>query len=102
MNNAGICTEAGDPRPIDQVDEDAFDAHMRINARGVFLGSKYAVQQFKKQEPLANGMRGWIVNFASMVSNIGMQGLSKSTYFKKSVGAAPCIKLTQYSWIHRV
>jgi NAD(P)-dependent dehydrogenase (short-subunit alcohol dehydrogenase family) len=52
---------------------------MRINARGVFLGSKYSVLQFLKQEPRANGMRGWIVNFASMVSNIGMQGLSKSS-----------------------
>jgi NAD(P)-dependent dehydrogenase (short-subunit alcohol dehydrogenase family) len=77
VNNAGICSEANNPQPIDQVDEDAFDAHMRINARGVFLGSKYSVQQFLKQEPRANGMRGWIVNFASMVSNIGMQGLSK-------------------------
>lgn len=77
MNNAGICTEASNPQPIDEVDEDAFDANMRINARGVFLGSKYAVQQFKRQEPRANGMRGWIVNLASMVSNIGMQGLSK-------------------------
>lgn len=77
MNNAGICSEASNPQPIDQVDEDSFDAHMRINARGVFLGSKYSVQQFLKQEPRANGMRGWIVNFASMVSNIGMQGLSK-------------------------
>lgn len=77
MNNAGICAEASNPQPIDQVDEDTFDAHMRINTRGVFLGCKYSVQQFKKQEPRENGMRGSIVNFASMVSNIGMQGLSK-------------------------
>ena len=78
MGNAGICTEAGNPQPIHEVDEDVFDAHMRINARGVFLGSKYCVQQFLKQEPRANGIRGWIVNLASMVSNIGMPGLSKS------------------------
>jgi NAD(P)-dependent dehydrogenase (short-subunit alcohol dehydrogenase family) len=77
VNNAGICTEAADPRPIYDVDEDQFDAHMRINARGVFLGSKYSVKQFLNQEPRANGMRGWIVNFASMVSNIGMRGVSK-------------------------
>jgi NAD(P)-dependent dehydrogenase (short-subunit alcohol dehydrogenase family) len=77
VNNAGICSEAANPQPIDQVDEDAFDAHMRVNTRGVFLGSKYSVQQFLKQEPRANGMRGWIVNFASMVSNMGMPGLSK-------------------------
>jgi NAD(P)-dependent dehydrogenase (short-subunit alcohol dehydrogenase family) len=77
VNNAGICTEAANPQPVDQADEDEFDAHMRINARGVFLGSKYCVQQFLKQEPRANGMRGWVVNLASMVSSIGMQGLSK-------------------------
>jgi NAD(P)-dependent dehydrogenase (short-subunit alcohol dehydrogenase family) len=50
---------------------------MRVNARGVFLGCKYSAQQFLKQEPRANGMRGWIVNLASMVSNIGMPGLSE-------------------------
>lgn len=60
------------------MDEAAFDAHMRINTRGCFLGSKHAVQQMKKQEPhVSSGLRGWIVNFASMVANIGMAGLSK-------------------------
>jgi NAD(P)-dependent dehydrogenase (short-subunit alcohol dehydrogenase family) len=78
VNNAGICTEASKPLPVYEADEDEFDAHMRINARGVFLGTKYCVQQFLKQEPRANGIRGWVVNLASMVSNIGMQGLSKS------------------------
>lgn len=77
VNNAGICTEANNPQPIDEVDEDAFDAHLRINTRGVFLGCKYAVQQMKKQELHPCGLRGWIVNFASMVANIGMPGLSK-------------------------
>jgi NAD(P)-dependent dehydrogenase (short-subunit alcohol dehydrogenase family) len=77
VNNAGVCAEARNPQPIDDFDEDVFDTAMRINARGVFLGCKYAVRQFKKQEPHANGMRGWIVNLASMVSSIGMQGLSK-------------------------
>jgi NAD(P)-dependent dehydrogenase (short-subunit alcohol dehydrogenase family) len=77
VNNAGICSEASNPQPIHLVDEAEFDAHMRINARGVFLGSKYCVQQFLKQEPRANGLRGWIINMASMVSNVGMQGVSK-------------------------
>jgi NAD(P)-dependent dehydrogenase (short-subunit alcohol dehydrogenase family) len=75
VNNAGICTEANKPQPIDEVDEDAFDAHLRVNTRGVFLGCKYAVRQFKKQELHPCGIRGWIVNFASMVANIGMAGL---------------------------
>lgn len=97
MGNAGICTEAGNPQPIHEVDEEAFDAHMRINARGVFLGSKYCVQQFLKQEPRANGVRGWIVNFASMVSNIGMQGLSESDLIGMDWSSKG---LTLYSWIH--
>ncbi|OWY43217.1 NAD(P)-binding protein [Alternaria alternata] len=87
VNNAGICAEASNPLPIDQVDEDMFDAHMRINTRGVFLGCKYAVRQFKVQEPQSNGMRGWIVNLASMVSNIGMQGLTGYTASKGAVAA---------------
>ncbi|KAH3987377.1 hypothetical protein HBH70_009180 [Parastagonospora nodorum] len=87
VGNAGICTEAGNPQPIHEVDEDVFDAHMRINARGVFLGSKYCVQQFLKQEPRANGIRGWIVNLASMVSNIGMPGLTGYTASKGAVAA---------------
>jgi len=65
---------------------------MRINARGVFLGSKYSVQQFLKQEPRANGMRGWIINFASMVSNIGMQGLSKSITPRQRVCLAKSLR----------
>ncbi|KAI4617150.1 uncharacterized protein J4E87_008390 [Alternaria ethzedia] len=87
VNNAGICTEASNPQPIDQVDEDMFDAHMRINTRGVFLGCKYAVRQFKAQAPHSNGMRGWIVNLASMVSNIGMQGLTGYTASKGAVAS---------------
>lgn len=77
VNCAGICLETSNPRPIDEVDEDSFDAHLCVNTRGVFLGSKYAVKQFKTQDPHPSGIRGWVINFASMVSNIGMQGLSK-------------------------
>lgn len=87
VNNAGICTEANNPQPIDEVDEDAFDAHLRINTRGVFLGCKYAVRQFKKQELHPCGIRGWIVNFASMVATIGMAGLSGYTASKGAVAA---------------
>lgn len=75
VNNAGICAEASNPQPIDAFDEAVFDTAMAVNARGVFLGCKYSVRQFKQQEPRADGMCGWIVNLASMVSSIGMQGL---------------------------
>jgi NAD(P)-dependent dehydrogenase (short-subunit alcohol dehydrogenase family) len=100
VNNAGICMEAGNPLPIDQVDEDMFDAHMRINTRGVFLGCKYAVRQFKAQVPHPNGMRGWIVNLASMVSNIGMQGLSE--LFHAFENFALYVGLTCPSWVYGV
>jgi NAD(P)-dependent dehydrogenase (short-subunit alcohol dehydrogenase family) len=77
INNAGICTEAEVPQPIATASEDAFDAHVRVNARGTFIASKYVIQQMKKQERHDSGVRGWVVNFGSMASLIGMVGLRK-------------------------
>jgi NAD(P)-dependent dehydrogenase (short-subunit alcohol dehydrogenase family) len=49
-----------------------------VNARGVFLGMKYAVTQMMKQDPLASGKRGWIVNIASIGGQVGLA--LESTY----------------------
>lgn len=97
VNNAGICTEANNPQPIDEVDEDAFDAHLRINSRGAFLGCKYAIQQMKKQDLHPCGLRGWIVNFASMVANIGMAGLSM---FDLRTSLEHFLTISISSWLH--
>ncbi len=76
VNNAGISVESTHVRPfkIHETSEEDYDKTMAINAKGVFLGCKYAIQQMLKQNPLANQSaddtsspsRGWIVNTASV------------------------------------
>lgn len=77
VNNAGICTEAASPAPVDESSEEQFDRHLQINTKGAYLGCKYAVEQMKKQEPHACGVRGWIVNVASLGATVGIPGLGR-------------------------
>src|SRR5262249_56619084 len=62
VNNAGY----GIPGSVVETDEDAWDALMAVNVRGVFLCSKYAIPAMK-----ANG-GGTIVNTASVVAAVGI------------------------------
>ncbi|KKY14276.1 putative gluconate 5 [Diplodia seriata] len=75
VNNAGICSEAAKPAPVDESSEEDFDRHLQINTKGAYLGCKYAVRQMKRQEPHACGVRGWIVNVASLGATVGIPGL---------------------------
>ncbi|KAI8941507.1 hypothetical protein NX059_002723 [Plenodomus lindquistii] len=78
VNNAGMSVEGGSPhgpRPVWEFDEAAFDKTFAINVKGVFLGLKYATAQMIKQEPHANGDRGWIINLASVFGLGGGPGL---------------------------
>ena len=71
-NNAGI---AGPIAPTAEHDEDAFDAVIAVNLRGVFLGMKYAIPLM-----LSTG-GGSIINtssMASLVAFLGMPGYSAS------------------------
>ena len=80
VNNAGISVEGGSehgPRPVWEYDEQAFGKTMDVNVKGVFLGLKYATAQMIKQEPHANGDRGWIVNLASVFGLGGGPGVCK-------------------------
>jgi NAD(P)-dependent dehydrogenase (short-subunit alcohol dehydrogenase family) len=61
VNNAGISGSA----VSDMLDTDAWDKLMAVNARGVFLGTKHAVQAMKK----SGG--GSIVNLSSISGNTG-------------------------------
>jgi NAD(P)-dependent dehydrogenase (short-subunit alcohol dehydrogenase family) len=61
VNNAGISGSA----VSDMLDTDAWDRLMQVNARGVFLGTKYAVLEMKK----TGG--GAIVNLSSISGNTG-------------------------------
>ncbi len=61
VNNAGISGSA----VSDMLDTDAWDNLMKVNARGVFLGTKYAVLAMKQ----SGG--GSIVNLSSISGNAG-------------------------------
>ena len=72
-NNAGISAESTHVQPlrIHETSEDDYDKTMAINAKGLFLGCKYAIKQMLAQKPLRNPdgsekSRGWIVNTASV------------------------------------
>ena len=58
FNNAGIMHDA---LPTDQLDDDAFQAVMNVNVRGVWLGMKYQIPAM-----LSNG-GGSIINTASVL-----------------------------------
>jgi NAD(P)-dependent dehydrogenase (short-subunit alcohol dehydrogenase family) len=76
VNNAGISIESTHLRPtkIHETSEEDFDKTMAINAKGIFLGCKYAIRQMLKQDPLPNQSTddtsppsgGWIINTASV------------------------------------
>ncbi|KAL8791247.1 MAG: hypothetical protein Q9213_000204 [Squamulea squamosa] len=73
VNNAGTGgTETAGK--IHEMTEQTWDFTMTINARSVFLGTKYAIAQFLAQSPhKQSGHRGWIINTASMLGIVGLQ-----------------------------
>jgi NAD(P)-dependent dehydrogenase (short-subunit alcohol dehydrogenase family) len=68
VNNAGIFTKLN--TIVDET-EDEFDLTMRVNAKSVWLGSKFAIRQMLTQEPI-NGSRGRVVNIASIGGLVGL------------------------------
>lgn len=81
VNNAGISTESSHTRVLraHETPEEEYDRTMAINAKGVFLGCKYAIAQMLAQEPReAGGSRGWIVNTASVQGFVGYWGTRAS------------------------
>jgi NAD(P)-dependent dehydrogenase (short-subunit alcohol dehydrogenase family) len=82
VNNAGIFT--GIATVVDQSEED-FDLTISVNAKGVFLGCKYAVQQMMAQNPRDDGARGQIINICSIAAE---RGLDVEPAYCASKGAA--------------
>ncbi|KUL87558.1 hypothetical protein ZTR_04560 [Talaromyces verruculosus] len=75
VNNAGISIEAHDPQPLHTTPDDTWDITMRVNARSVFLGTKFAIAQMLEQEPhQPSGDRGWIINISSIMGSIATEG----------------------------
>lgn len=81
INNAGIFT--GLSNIIEETEEN-YDRTMNVNAKGVWLGCKYAITQMVKQQPLKTGGRGRIVNIASIG---GLVGLALEPAYCASKGA---------------
>jgi meso-butanediol dehydrogenase/(S,S)-butanediol dehydrogenase/diacetyl reductase len=77
VNNAGY----GILGTVVDTDEDAWDALMSVNVRGVFLCSKYAIPVMK-----ANG-GGTIVNTASVVASVGIGNRAAYCASKGAVAA---------------
>jgi meso-butanediol dehydrogenase / (S,S)-butanediol dehydrogenase / diacetyl reductase len=61
--NAGVSTM----RPVTDLTEEEWDHNMTVNAKGVFLTDQAAVRHF-----LANGIKGAIVNTASLADKQGV------------------------------
>ena len=75
---AGLVAKPGGTR-IHETATGIFDLTMSVNVRSVFLGCKYAIAQFLKQEPLpvnsrGDRTRGWIVNTASTAGIVALAG----------------------------
>ncbi|KAG8169183.1 hypothetical protein KVR01_001932 [Diaporthe batatas] len=70
VNNAGIAPEARSMGPIHEQQDDVWDLTMRVNAKSVYLGCKFAIRQMLAQEPHGSGDRGWIVNMSSIMGTV--------------------------------
>ena len=77
FNNAGIVL----PGTVDNTTPDDFDRMMAVNVRGVFLVSKYAVQQMKRQGG------GVIIHNASVAATKGLKDRLGYTASKGAVWA---------------
>ncbi|EXJ65473.1 hypothetical protein A1O7_01814 [Cladophialophora yegresii CBS 114405] len=97
VNNAGISAETfikdynGETKRIHETDLTVLDRSLAVNVRGVWLGIKHAAAQFLKQEPHpvfgtldSDVQRGWIINIASILSSVGLEG---NTSYCASKGA---------------
>ena len=71
INNAGL----GKFGPVDQLPLDEWDIQMNTNLRGVFLCTKAALPQMKKQNK-KSGFGGHIINIASVAGLVGNPNLS--------------------------
>jgi 3(or 17)beta-hydroxysteroid dehydrogenase len=81
VNNAGIAGGAGS---IESTDVATWQRVQAVNAEGVFLGCKYAIQGMKRTGPDKPRARGSIVNISSVA---GLQAGAGSIAYTASKGA---------------
>jgi meso-butanediol dehydrogenase/(S,S)-butanediol dehydrogenase/diacetyl reductase len=76
--------------PFLEISEDNFQFLMRINALSVLIGTQEASKQFLAQEPGSSGIRGKVINTASIAGRTGF-----ATWAPYSAAKAAVISLTQ-------
>ena len=86
FNNAGVNA----PMPFLEISEDNFEFIMRINALSVLIGTQEAAKQLLSQDPGPGGIRGKVVNTASIAGRTGF-----STWAPYSAAKSAVISLTQ-------
>ncbi|SFS87800.1 SDR family NAD(P)-dependent oxidoreductase [Halostagnicola kamekurae] len=72
-SNAGIITYS----PVEEMDEDAWDSVMDVNAKGIFLCARAAIPHLKDG--------GAIINTASIAGEIGSEGIGHYSASKHAV-----------------
>ncbi|MFC5971175.1 SDR family NAD(P)-dependent oxidoreductase [Halomarina salina] len=75
VSNAGIITYS----PVEELDEDEWDAVMDVNTKGVFLCARAAIPHLKEG--------GTIINTASIAGEIGAEGIAHYSASKHAVMA---------------
>jgi len=81
VNNAGISGGAGS---VESTDVETWQRVQAVNAEGVFLGCKYAIQGMKRTGPDKPKAKGSIVNISSVA---GLQAGAGSIAYTASKGA---------------
>lgn len=87
VNNAGMGTGQWSYSELHLADEDLWDTTMRVNAKSVFLGCKYALAQMLEQEPHPSGDRGWIVNMSSIANLVALINIAPYAASKGAVSS---------------
>lgn len=65
-----VSTEMVDQSPFDRSTQYLTTKNRSVHARGTFLGSKYATNQFLSQELDFQGGRGTIINISSVAGGL--------------------------------
>lgn len=90
VNNAGISIEAGQKAlKIHETPEQWWDLTMSVNTKSVFLATKYVVAQMLRQDKLASGDRGWIINISSIFGLVGGKHIRK-TFISQFISLLGC------------
>ena len=97
-NNAGIVFGGGNLKgnaPLADISADFFDDVWRTNTRGVFLAMKHEIPLMLRNEPWGRfGLRGVIVNCASVSGHGGFAGIGSYSTSKHGVlGLTRCAAL---------